>query len=66
MFASQTVWTIIVGLAGFGTTMRVSDLVYVLSSKPIIQIVIFFVPCIFISIIIKFIETIKTISTITV
>ena len=38
MFASQTVWTIIGGLAGFDTTMWVSDLVFVLSSKPTIKI----------------------------
>ena len=37
MFASQTVWTIIGGLAGLDTTMWVSDLVFVLFSKPIIQ-----------------------------
>ena len=61
MFAGQTVWTIIGGLAGLDTTMWVTDLVNVLSSKPIIKIVIFFVLCIFISI-----SVIFTISTITV
>ena len=39
MFTGQTVWTIIGGLAGLDTTMWVSDLVIVLSSKPIIQTV---------------------------
>ena len=39
MFTGQTVWTIIGGLAGFDTTMWVSDLVFVLFSKPTIQIV---------------------------
>ena len=39
MFASQTVWTIIGGLAGLDTTMWVSDLVFVLFSKPTIKIV---------------------------
>ena len=39
MFTGQTVWTIIGGLAGLDTTMWVSDLVIVLSSKPTIQIV---------------------------
>ena len=39
MFTGQTVWTIIGGLAGLDTTMWVSDLVIVLPSKPIIQIV---------------------------
>ena len=39
MFTSQTVWTIIGGLAGLDTTMWVSDLVFVLSSKPIIYII---------------------------
>ena len=44
MFTGQTVWTIIGGLAGLDTTMWVSDLVFVLFSKPIIQIVTVF-PC---------------------
>ena len=39
MFTCQTVWTIVCGLAGFDTTMWVSDLVFVLFSKPTIQIV---------------------------
>ena len=39
MFTGQTVWTIIGGLAGLDTTMWVSDLVFVLFSKPTIQIV---------------------------
>ena len=39
MFTGQTVWTIIGGLAGLDTTMWVSDLVFVLFSKPIIKIV---------------------------
>ena len=39
MFTGQTVWTIIGGLAGLDTTMWVSDLVFVLFSKPTIKIV---------------------------
>ena len=60
MFASQTVWTIIGGLAGLDTTMWVSDLVTVLSSKPIIQIAIYLIV-----IFIIFIETLSAITVVT-
>ena len=56
MLTSQTVLTIIGGLAGLDTTMWVKDFVIVLLSKPIIQIVKCLIPTFI------FIETISTIT----